>query len=755
MGRTTIILGIITAIMAAFILFFERGTITSRDVEKRKGHLIQWFIRDRIKKVEIERGGQKTVLVKVPVNADDPETEIWKFSQPWSAEADDSAIDSILGALEWLDSKRVLDKISNEDKKQFGFEKPKLRAWFSVGSKRMPIVVGNQDPRGSGYYLQLDDPAKAYIVEKEILEALDHEAGFFYTKKLHDGVSIYTTASIVVRDENGENAVEKRKSDFWLTRPVSALASYDAVDGLISAIDNMKATRFVSDRSDDLARFGLEAPILEAVIRSTTLKEEGKKESEKPPLQIRIGAKCQDREKESYVLVGEHKPVMCVSDESLTAIRKAVDTLRDKQLLPLKESDIEAVRIESGTKRLELDLNKEKWSYKALNGKDVVAKGEADASDVERWLGELKAVGIKASTPANEKTLKEKGISKPRTVVRFIRSKKDEEIVIRLGATERDELFAQRADEPWISTFPASAFDLLTPTSAHVRKLKLMEEKSEELVELSIKRSGTTEKLVKSDKNSWEIQQPIKIEADSVIANELGQLFSKLEALRFVADAPEPEHGLDSPAIVVTASYSKPATDVSDKKKVGDAKEAAPKARTYTLKIGNAGDKGHFAQLGEDRAVFVIGQNLMDQVSEPLVSRSLLSTPKERIQNVRIEKGDKAVEIERQGNGFRFVDGKGSDADAGLLVDRITDLKASKITGYGEPLPQEGMEPARFRIIVTRNPDAPEPHSYQLLIGNVVTKDEKAPQLFVRRSDLQVGFAVLSDQIENLIKRVR
>ena len=58
MGRTTVLLGVIAVIMAAFILFFERDTITSRDLEKRKGHLLQQFVRERVEKLEIERDGE-------------------------------------------------------------------------------------------------------------------------------------------------------------------------------------------------------------------------------------------------------------------------------------------------------------------------------------------------------------------------------------------------------------------------------------------------------------------------------------------------------------------------------------------------------------------------------------------------------------------------------------------------------------------------------------------------------------------------
>ncbi|MBN1656322.1 MAG: DUF4340 domain-containing protein [Deltaproteobacteria bacterium] len=754
MGRTTIVLGVITVIMAAFILFFERDAITSRELDKRKGHLIQKFVRDRVQKLEIESEGKNTVLVKTAGGVDELDEHGWRLVRPWAADADESEVDSLLSTLEWMDSKRILENIGEADRKRFGLDKPKVRAWYTIGSRRMPIVLGKRDARGFGYYLQLDDPARAYIVNKEIYEALSRDPAEFYTKKLHDGVSAYSTGSIVIRDENGEKRVEKRKGDYWMTKPSVALASSDAVEGLIDGIDRLKATRFISEKVDDLARYGLEAPVLEAVIQPTVSNDKEKKEAKKQALQIRIGAKCGERDNESYVLVGEHKPVMCVSDESLEAVRKAVETLRDKRLLPLRESEVEAVRIDAGKRRLELDFDKSKWSYQAYIDKRVVAKGEADTDAVERWLERLRAVEMSASTPFDEEISKTRGISKPQASVRFIRSKKEPELLLSVGVVQGETLYVRRADEPWVASFPASALELLEATSAHFRRLKLLDDTGEELVELTVKREGVTEKAKKEGGNDWRIIEPINAKADRAILDELGRLFSQLEAVRFVADIAEPIHGLDNPAAVITAGYSKADHESSHEHGSDDLDKKASKIRSTTLKIGNAVDGGRFAQFGKDQAVFVVSQALFDYGSQPLVSRTLVDYSKEQINGVKIEKGKEVIEARRQDRGFRFLDGKGTQAQAEQLVERLTQLRASRAMAYGTPTAEEGIDRPRLRISVTSTGEKAEPRSIQLLVGNNATaKEEEERQVFIRRSDISAAFTIALDEIEKLANR--
>ncbi len=756
MGRTTIVLGVIAVVMAAFIIFFERDTITSRDLEERKGHLLQRFVRERVEKLEIERGGKKTVLIKEPGDAEGFEDSTWKLTQPWQAQADASTVDSLLGTIEWMDAKRTFENITQADRKRFGFEKPKIRAWYSIGSQRMPIVVGNQDPRGFGFYLQLDDPSQAYIVDKELFEALDRDPGEFYTKALHDGLSVFTTASVVIRDDEGEKAVEKRETDFWLTKPDLALASYDAVEDLIDGFDRMKASRFVSEKVADLSQYGLEAPILEALIRPSVSKEDEKKAEKKQPLRIRIGTKCGEQENESYILIGEQGPVMCVTDESLSAVRKAVGSLRERRLLGLREGEIEGVRIESGKRRLELDFDKSKWRYAAFIGKkDAVAKGEADTHAVEQWFEKLREFQMTASIPADDAVWQKRGIDEPQVVIRFIRSKKDREMIVRVGSVEGESVFVQRAGEPWATSFSASVLDWVTATSAHFRKRRLLDENSEELTELLVKRVGRPEKLEKKSEDNWRIIQPIKAEADRAIVEQLGSLFSKLEAVRFVADVPETSHGLDNPSITLTARYSKEPHDSSHDHQGRDKQKTASADRSYTLKIGGATDNGRFAQLGKDRAVFVISEMFVDLASQPLVTRTLVGFAKERIERVRIEKGSKAIEIHSRESGFEFLDNKGTKAEATQLVEHLVGLKASKAIAYGEPVAEEGIDRPRFRITVTRDAEEPATRTVYLLIGNSEKKDDGSAQLFLRRSDIPVSYSVTSEQLDGLIKLLR
>ena len=55
MGRTSIILGGVALVLLAFIVFFERGSVSTRERQERKGQILDTFVRDRVTRIVIQR----------------------------------------------------------------------------------------------------------------------------------------------------------------------------------------------------------------------------------------------------------------------------------------------------------------------------------------------------------------------------------------------------------------------------------------------------------------------------------------------------------------------------------------------------------------------------------------------------------------------------------------------------------------------------------------------------------------------------
>ncbi len=807
MARTTIVLAIVATAMLAFIVFYERDTIGSRELEERKGRVLSRFVRSRVDKLEIERKGATLVLSRKP----DPDIEYelgeWGIEKPFSARADEEVVDGLLGELEWLEPERTLSDIAADDRKRFGFDKPRLRLRYAMGKQTVSLIVGKEDPTGHGVYVAADDPSKAFVVSNDLVEALDHGPGHFHTKEMHEGISTYRVRSLRLRDADGERVVEKREGLYWLSEPIQALAATSAVEETLDALDGMRAKRFVTHKLKDPSQYGLDAPVLEAVVEEPPETEtaqpdkkgvhegKGKKEATKEEpvrLRFRAGAPCRegDAEKELYAVVGETGPVMCVAEEALSKVRKTAEGLRDRRFLPFKDGKIKVLHLASGPKRLELREKDYSWHYKAYVDKREVASGEADQEAVDEWFKALRATEAKAFAPADQPSLRAARVEAPRTTLTLETRGSEQRFVIRVGSVKADAVFVRRDREPWVMSFPASCQDLLEPTSVRFRKLQLLTEPQKDLVRLEIQRRGTRdtptlETLVKGEDDKWSLEKPLDALADDVTVTELARQLSQLKADRYVADLAEPRHGLGNPYMTISAQYKpssgtadglhehpeddQPEDDKGEASDKGAASDVSSKSRTHAVKLGNEAEGGRYAQLGENPVVFVAPSELVDQVADPLVSRDLLSTATTDIETIELRSGDETLSIRRKGEGFEVVGSDGDDGrseEAGQLATRISNLRASAVISYGKPAAAYGLQAPSHRIAVThrfgvKGPSGvQEPQTHELLFGRDATlpgqteqtEPHGEPHVYVRRSDLPVTFAVTASTKEQLFE---
>src|SRR5207344_1441828 len=116
---------------------------------------------------------------------------------------------------------------------------------------------------------------------------------------------------------------------------------------------------------------------------------------------------------------------------------------------------------------------------------------------------------------------------------------------IRFGRHEAGRVAATRLEgEPFTLWFPESALELVSVSAARFRKARLLDESDAAFSKLQlVHASGVTETVTKTD-SGYQFQAPAAVPVERSAVDEIVRLVSALEALRFVADAPAPEHGL-------------------------------------------------------------------------------------------------------------------------------------------------------------------------------------------------------------------
>jgi hypothetical protein len=740
-ATTTLVLGLLAIGLIAYVVLFDRGTLSSRELDQRKGSVLPQLVRARVDKIEIQRKGKTTVLSRDSAGED--EASLWQVKVPYQAKADPNAVDSLLSALEWIEPRRRLKNISGADRKQFGLAKPRYRLWFTVGKVRVPLLFGNETPQGDGLYAQAADATTVFVVGKDALEALDHDSEYYHGKELHDGVLLGTTKQIAFRDAEGERVVRKHDDRLWhLEKPAVGLASGQAVVEVVAALDALRAARFVATGVKNFSGYGMDRPNLDLTLDKTRLilPAPGEPRSSKPDaikrenvaLRLRFGDVCKNHPDERYLVVDAVDTVYCVLDADIAKLRRPIDALREPRLLPLSDDEVESVRIDADTAHLVLREDQGEFTYEAVRQSAGTLKGEARVDSVAQWL---KALGSANAIRFDEEPLPTSDKGRLLTL-QFDRGKDRAAYVVRVDTSRTGELRVQRADEPRSVVFGAEVAGLIEPSAARFRRLDLVHIGESEMRSIELRRGNEVERLTRaSAQSNFVIEAPIHASADSLATGELTRLLSSLQAERFVADAPRPEYALSLPAAIVEIAYSDAAKPTITKR--------------VSLRIGAETSGGRFAELEGKAGVFVANAQLAALALAPLISRTSLATPIERIRAIELALAGKTLRIERGAGGFVGATGTAiSPLEARSLAERVATLRATRVTGYGPAGTEQGLATPFARILVEADAEqSGAPHRFVILIGAQAEDGTR----FARRDDQQVGYLLSRDSLDGLL----
>ena len=590
MGRTSIVLVVVALGLLGFIFIFERGSLSTTERELRKGRVVDNFVKEKVTRIELQRRGVTTVLVKVEPNPADPlDLGGWQVEAPYKAKADSNEVESLLGALEWAEARRSLGEASADDRKKFGLDTPRYRLRFVSGREEGGFSVGARAADGQGAYLAPRGSQSVYVVGADLVDALEHEPEEFHAKTLHDGLTILTAQQLELQGMK----VARKDGFFWLDE---TLASSSELKALIDALDSLRATRYVGDqvKSDH----GLDEPRLSVALDSLVYDPAHKGQQHTERFSLKVGATCGKHSEEAYIQVGQR--VYCASNAELKKLERTREQLRETRVLPLEDDAISGVELRAGERVLTLTTVENATRYQLGGGKEQKA-GEADGDALRQWYGALRELRF-TSAPSPESATAPSVLS-----ATFKRTGKDEApYALRLDPST---LRATRLNEKTLLQLPLAAAELLTPTAARFRKKRVIDEDESQLAAIAISGAGRAEERVERNGAEYQLVAPVRAPAARRPLDELARLFSKLDVLSFEADGPKPEHGLSAPYRTLIVEYS------------GSA-DGKTKARKHTLVIGAAaGDKGRYARLDDDPSVFVLPNALTSKLEAPLATQ--------------------------------------------------------------------------------------------------------------------------------------
>lgn len=390
--KTTILLLAVFLALLAAVLFLDRTGGNDKD---NKTALVSLSAED-VERIVLKKKEEMITFQKN--DAGD-----WMIVEPLEAAADKYEVDRLAEDFADLDVERVVEEAASEVEK-YGIPKTEVTLSFKGKEDPVKILIGDENPLDNTLFAQREGEARVVLLSSFLKSRLDKNLNDFRKKDIFS-FETGDVKSLRVRSKSGEWSADKREDEWFLTAPVQALAEKYEVDGVVSALSDLKAKAFVSEdkTEEEVKTYGLDKADCEAALQ----RAEGKKE---------IKFFLQKSDSKVYATTSISNKIIEVEDSILSKLEKAVPELREKEVVDFYSWEAQKLYLRKGGMELTLVKSEKKgeetWRFEAPE------KAEADRSKVETFIRKIE--GLEAEEfidpPLN---LADYGLDNPQAEVRI------------------------------------------------------------------------------------------------------------------------------------------------------------------------------------------------------------------------------------------------------------------------------------------------------------------------------------------------
>lgn len=241
--------------LGSYIWFVERKREVKPEGERDKVALVA-VDKAKAKGLEIVAGAETLALEK--------DASGWKVTKPFTAPADQGAVESMLGSLEKLEADEVVAEQA-ASLAEYGLDPPLRTVTVQVEGTAAPIAVafGAKSPDGSSQYARQPGSPKVYLLPSWIEGSFDKKPFDLRDRDLLH-VKRDDVRQLEVSGPEGAYALARTDAGDWaFTKPLATRAGRWAVDGLLGTVENLRMESVASESATDpkeLARLGLASP---------------------------------------------------------------------------------------------------------------------------------------------------------------------------------------------------------------------------------------------------------------------------------------------------------------------------------------------------------------------------------------------------------------------------------------------------------------------------------------------------------------
>jgi hypothetical protein len=237
-------------------------------------------------------------------------------------------------------------------------------------------------------------------------------------------------ASFSLRNAGGALAAAREKDEWKFSKPGGALADNDAVNSLLAAVATAKMAGIVSEKPDNLSRYGLASP----AVTFTAVDAKGQKAA------LLVGKK----ENDAYFARDASRPMIFRLRQDLyTKLAQTFGDLRDKKVVHLDSDDIQRIQIHNSAGATVLSRKKDNPDEWVI-GAPAEQQGKSAASwKILGPIGNLRAEEVMDRPPAGLLAQ----LARPAVRV-VLTGKNGQEITLRISKPSGDFAYVQASGSP-------------------------------------------------------------------------------------------------------------------------------------------------------------------------------------------------------------------------------------------------------------------------------------------------------------------
>ena len=515
--------------------------------------------------------------------------------------------------------------------------------------------------------------------------------------------------------------LEKRGNEWYLSEPVEAPADPDKIKYLMDDLLNKRIKmRF---KTKELARYGLDKPQI-----TLSIWTEGS--GENPYKSFLIGHKGVEytvyaKEK------GEPDVVIGIESSALDDFTKSPSDMRQRKIMRFASKDLDSIKIVRAN-MAEITLQKdEEGNWRMIEP----VKSRADKDEVDKLAEAIRGIRVRVFEEDNPKDLSRYGLKKPSLQVEVKYGESTKRLLIGSKDPETGRLYVKLASQPYVYSIDSDLLDKIPKEPFDLRDKTVISFQRFDADRLKLIRPDGKLALRKKGEAKWEIEEPVKVEADEVAVDDLLFALDSLKAKGFVSEKAKElaKYGLERPRLEIQVQ------------EVG-------KPDVYFVKVGGKTKDGYYVLGSYSNAVALISQDDFEKLNKGLLelrTKTVWDITTSDVAEVELKHDKTDVRCIRKGYDWHIVSPvkeKANNSEVNDILYEVHQLKALRFLPKPRSLSQYGLDKPRVYLKMTMRDGR---KSYELSLGK-----EKDGEIYAKASVSEYPFMVDKDVLEKLLKTV-